>query len=104
MNEPVGYGQILQGSLKVRMNATNNNPIIEGVYYKMLLQATTVFKDRTLSSINPLKWIEFVILLPTALLRYLNLKSDTATKIVQIIYWLTAAALAGIQFFKSLNS
>ena len=87
--EPVGYGQAQAGQFSVFENFPSD---IKGMYYSMLgkfHEAVGVYKTRTIETINPFYWVEFIIFLPKYLLEYIGISQEKSlTKIIQITYWI----------------
>lgn len=97
---PASYPYSTQLSLQSEPTHGLNDKEIFSKYCIMLSQTKTVFKSRMWNYLNPIEWLKFLIFLPSNLLKYFNVTSSTAYKLVQVIYWATAAVLAILKIFQ----
>ena len=92
--EPVGYGQLLTGNVSVFNNIANRREdVVESVYSKFH-QSIGIYRSRMWDAINPLYWVEFILMLPKQLLSYLGVKPESVgIKVAQLIYWFVGLVL-----------
>ena len=105
-------------SVDVMHNALNrelsNFNKVQLCYKNLLAQSSEVFKQRMLFSINPLKWVEVALSLPSLLLKFVfsdadkqdkakEKKREAAIKVTQVIYWIAGAAWAVAQIYLALT-
>jgi hypothetical protein len=88
-----------KGNYSVISNIAADNKEINTIVVQKLLQAYGVYRYRAIESINPLFWVETIILLPRKILDYLNVKSNLLKDTVQILYWI----IGGIATLKQLG-
>jgi hypothetical protein len=88
-----------KGRYSVFSNISANNKKINTIVVQKLLQAYGIYRYRAIESINPIFWIETIILLPKKVLNYLNVKSNLVKDIIQILYWI----IGGIATLKQIG-
>lgn len=100
--QPIGYGHIQAGNVSVQMNFPNNRQDIADYTISMFHQAIGTFKARMLETVNPIYWIETIVMLPKATLTYMGIKPEhVSVRILQLIYWMAAATVTAVySFFK----
>ena len=68
--------------------------MVEGMFHKGI----GVYKSRMIEAVNPLYWLEVVLLLPKHALSLLGVPPESSlTRIVQLLYW-AVVAISGIVF------
>lgn len=98
--EPVGYGQIQTAQVSVMDNFPNSRKDFVQITVSKFHQAIGTFKSRMWEALNPLYWIESVIMLPKTALTYVGVKPEHfSVKILQLIYWLTVFILTALYNF-----
>lgn len=86
--EPAGFGQIMKYQTSGFANLTTRHENVVPTVDMKFMEAIGAFKDRTIQSVNPIFWIDFLLKLPQYLFGYLNVKpKNVAVKFVQVIYW-----------------
>lgn len=97
--EPVGYGKLRTSNASVIKNISTTRNDIAVLVTTKFHQAIGIYRSRMWDAINPLYWIEFLLMLPKQFLGYLGVKPESlVTKVAQLIYWLAGAVIG---FFAS---
>ncbi len=100
--EPIGYGLIQPAALSVHSNFPSNRKDMVNITVSMFHQAIGTFNARAIEAINPLYWIETIIMLPRAALTYVGIKPEhVSVKILQLTYWIAGVTITALYgFFK----
>ena len=92
---PMGYGQVLTGTVGVFVNFPSNRQDAAQIIINMFHRAIGIYRRRIWQSVNPFSWIEFIIYLPQNTLLFLGVSGpNLLTKIFQLIYWFVAVIFA----------
>ncbi len=89
--EPAGYGKLRSYNTNLFSNIANVNPEIIPQTHMKFHEAIGIFRYEMIKTVNPISWLEFIFKLPEYLLGYFGVsKESIITKIVNIIYWISA--------------
>lgn len=92
--QPVGWGQIMTGETSLFYNLANQRSDIVGLVLQNFSIARGSYRSKILECFSPLYWINFVIFLPSKLIRYIGFSPDGVfSKILQVIYWFATPLL-----------
>ena len=80
--------QYQQQNISVFDNLTFNHQDIIPAVNGLFLKAKGIFRHRLKEGISPLFWIQYILQLPSHLLKYLGLgEGNFLMKFIQILYW-----------------
>lgn len=80
--------QYQQQNISVFDNLTFNHQDIIPAVNGLFLKAKGIFRHRLKESINPLFWVQYILQLPSYLLKYLGLgEGNFMMKLIQVLYW-----------------
>ncbi len=81
--------QYHQQSISVFKNLTFNHKDVIPAVNGLFMKSKGIFRHRLKETINPLHWIQFIINLPSYLMKYLGLgESNIFMKLTQLVYWI----------------
>ena len=96
--EPIGYGQTRSEMVDVFENPECNRNDVVSLMFKAFHRAKGVFKTRCIEAFNPFYWLQEIIFLPSNILKYLGVSSETLLgRFMNFSLWIFAA----ITFFYS---
>lgn len=92
--EHEGYGHLTSGTVSTFANLMNTDYSVVSFNVFAFNQAIGVFRTRMFESLNPLFWIEAIIMLPKHILSYLGASPESLIiKISQILFWLISTLI-----------
>ena len=88
------FDEILRHRVRVSENLLCHKLEFTVSALKMFDESISVFRMRMLESLSPAFWLKFVLFIPTHLMQYLKLPTESVfARTLQVLYWLTTPLL-----------
>src|SRR5690606_35006346 len=96
VTRPLGLGQIANANINPIDQYPNRMSDVAYAINSQLQSSKGVYKQRMLFSINPLLWLEFIIFLPSNIIKYLGFKNESVGKLFNVLWWIINAVVLPI--------
>lgn len=96
VTRPMGLGQIINANINPIEQYPNRMSDIVSAILNQLESSKGVYKQRMAFSINPILWIEFIIYLPSNVIKYLGFKNETVGKFFNVLWWVCGTVVLPI--------